>query len=90
MDDLPWGLRAPFEESELLVCDLHNWHLFDDRLVGYQLTDVEWGWTSGGLIVRPRADWNDEDFEQELQRRFGERRKQGAQGRLPLDLDPGP
>ena len=65
----PNDLRAPLHDSELLVCDLRDWHLFDDRLAGYQLTSLEWGWTSGAVLARVRADWDDEGFEKRLHER---------------------
>jgi hypothetical protein len=65
-DELPHELRAPLHESGLLVCHLGDWHLFEDRPTAYQLTSLEWGWTSSGLVVRGPADRDDDEFDQKL------------------------
>ena len=80
-EEIPYELRTPLRESELLICDLRNWHLFDDRLTGYRLTSLEWVQSSGGLVLRVRADWDDEDFERRLDERHAKPR-----ATRPLDL----
>jgi hypothetical protein len=48
---LPWGL----DETEVLVCDLAEWHLLERQKVRYYLRKIEWSTTSSISVVRPIA-----------------------------------
>jgi hypothetical protein len=45
-------------ETEILICDLGNWHPVAEPR-DYGLVGIEWAGSSDVVIVRPRADWDD-------------------------------
>jgi len=55
VQDPPWQLA----ESDVLVCDLNQWHPLDRELTSYQLRTVEWTNTSEATVVRAVGDWHD-------------------------------
>jgi hypothetical protein len=67
---LPEGAPRQLKRSELLVCELGNWHQLAFGPSTYQITDVEWAWLGEGWSIRVRADWDDPDFERRLRKRF--------------------
>jgi hypothetical protein len=67
---LPEGCPRQLVESELLVCQLGNWHRLADGPATYQITDIEWASMSEGFVISVRADWDDNNFERRLHRRY--------------------
>jgi hypothetical protein len=51
-NELPWCL----DQSEVLICDLAEWHTFGQKR-RYYVQSLEWTTTSEATIVRPVANW---------------------------------
>ncbi len=45
-------------ETAVLVCDLRSHHPLSEPPDSYHLIGAEWAWTSDGLVLRVRADWD--------------------------------
>jgi DNA-binding MarR family transcriptional regulator len=56
---LPDSAPRQLTTSELLVCELGNWHQLAFGPSTYQITDIEWAWLGEGWAIRVRADWDD-------------------------------
>ena len=69
---LPEDAPRQLTSSELLVCELGNWHQLAFGPATYQITDIEWAWLGEGWAIRVRADWDDPEFERRLRRRFSQ------------------
>lgn len=53
-EDVPIALM----ETGVLVCDLRSHHPLSEPPDSYHLVDAEWAWSSDGLVLRIRADWD--------------------------------
>jgi Restriction endonuclease len=59
----PGWMPSHVFDSELLICALRSWHPLDDHPHRYQLCGCESARTADAVIVRPIADWLDDDDE---------------------------
>jgi hypothetical protein len=49
-------------DSELLICDLRSWHPLEKPVRGYELCGCETARTAYAVVVKPIADWLDDDM----------------------------
>lgn len=47
-------------DTELIVCALRSWHPLKSPKKTYRLWSCESAWTSDALVLRPLADWDDD------------------------------
>ena len=52
-ESLPWRIY----DTDVLICDLAEWHLVDGPKTRYYLQALEWADTSESTVVRPVANW---------------------------------
>jgi hypothetical protein len=58
---VPDWLPAAVFDSELLICDLRSWHMLSEPKSRYELWGCESVRTADAVIVRPIAEWPDQD-----------------------------
>lgn len=85
--DLPWVVR----DTEIIVCDLRNWHPLSDPHT-YNLEQCRWTYSSQATVVRLVVDWPDSELPDAV--KVGHPRTADAPrsafvqvGRVPLDRD---